>query len=104
MNPIEELLTEVKNRGLLVRQWYERTSHPMNPNIPQKATGGWWCEILHLRNGHRDSDVGDSAQEALHAALERAKGLRGMDNRPLNLAPSQTRAEVAITDEEAELM
>lgn len=99
MKTIEELLSEVKAKGFNVTQWHERMSYPPSP-LGSVAVGGpdaWWCEIRNAR-GFRDSDTGATAQEALHEALQRAKGLKGAENRPLHLSAAPAAQKTPKTD------
>lgn len=88
---VDVLLSEVAGRDLAVTQLHQRVSHPAQPNTPSVVIGGWWCELRH-KNGWRDSDSGETAEEALRNALQRAKGLKGRDNRPINQLDVMQRA------------
>ena len=86
MRTIEEILREIKNRGLFLAALYERRTYPAHPNVPAQPIGEWRAAISNAR-GHRDEDVGVSAAEALEECLSRAKGLKGSENRPVVKPP-----------------
>lgn len=97
MRTIEEIFKEADSRGLLVNNLYQLRTHPAHPNTPAKATREWQANFIHS-TGFHDSGRGPSAAEALEDALERAKGKRGPENRPIPKAPSAVRTDAIPED------
>lgn len=93
MRTIEQILGEAKNKGLICGGLYERRTYPANANAAVQPIGQWRACFINT-GGHRDEDVGATAAEALEEALARAKGLKGVENRPTERKISSAETEV----------
>lgn len=99
MRNVEEILRDARNKGLILANLFELRTHPAHPNIPSTGTGEFQANFHHA-NGWYDYGRGKDPAEALEDAFQRAKGLKGAENRPIPKdAPLKGREEKPSLDD-----
>ncbi len=94
MRNVNEILAEARSHNLILAALFELRSHPANAHVSFKGTGTYQAAFFNA-GGHYDSGRGGCITSALEDALERAKGLKGAENRPI---PKPTGKLVEVED------
>lgn len=82
MRSCEEILKDAHYKSLTLANLFEMVTHPAQVNVPFKGTGYYLASFRHP-TGWFDYGRGATIEAALEDAFQRAKGLKGVENRPI---------------------
>ncbi len=94
MRSVEEILAEAKAKGLRLNNLFELPS-----GIDSKVGSGVFQANFHHMNGWHDYGRGPTPNDALQDALDRCRGAKGPDNRPIpKTAPKPVEETSSLDD------
>lgn len=95
MRSIEEILVEAQSKGLRLNNLFELTK-----NINDSGGNGQYQANFHHINGWYDYGRGPTPAAALQDALDRCRGAKGAENRPIPKTPPKPEARPGASVED----